>query len=62
MVTTASPLSASRYQAAPGTGFDGVVRLNVGNVYGTGALLYDGRALLTSAHLFDDDGWNLIPA
>jgi hypothetical protein len=54
MVTTASPLSASRHQAAPGTGFDGVVRLTVGNVYGTGALLYDGRALLTSAHLFDE--------
>jgi hypothetical protein len=52
MVTTASTPSASRYHAAPGTGFDGVVRINVGNFYGSAALLYDGHALLTSAHLF----------
>jgi secreted trypsin-like serine protease len=35
-------------------GCDGVVRVSYGGYYGTGALLYDGRAVLTSAHLFAD--------
>lgn len=52
MVTTATTPSDSRYQAGPGTGLDGVVRISTGNLYGTGALLYDGHAILTSAHLF----------
>ncbi|MBW2186305.1 MAG: trypsin-like serine protease [Deltaproteobacteria bacterium] len=34
-----------------GCGFDGVVRVSMGGYYGTGSLLYDGRAVLTVAHL-----------
>lgn len=53
MVTTASFYTLSRYRAYPGDGYDGVVRVSFGGYYGTGALLYDGRAILTAAHLFD---------
>jgi hypothetical protein len=37
----------------PGEGYDGVVRISIGGFYGTGALLYDGQAILTSAHLIE---------
>lgn len=53
MVTTTHHYSESRYQTPPGTGYDGVVRVQYGGFYGTGSLLYDGRAILTSAHLFE---------
>lgn len=53
MVTTAAHFSDPRYRIAPGDGFDGVVRVSFGGYYATGALLYDGRAVLTTAHLFD---------
>lgn len=53
MVTTAS-YTDSRYRAYPGEGFDGVVRVSVGGYFGTGVLLYDGRAVLTVAHLLED--------
>lgn len=52
MVTTVTPFTDPRNRAGPGEGFDGVVRLTVGGFFGTGALLYDGRAILTAAHLF----------
>lgn len=42
----------TRNRAYAGEGFDGVVRVAVGGYYGTGVLLYDGRAVLTAAHLF----------
>jgi hypothetical protein len=51
MVTAGSYIDA-RYQTYPGGGYDGVVRVNVGSYYGTGTLLFDGRAVLTAAHLF----------
>lgn len=51
--TTLSPYS-SRYQAIAGLGYDGVVRIRVGDYYGTGVLLNDGRSLLTAAHLYTD--------
>lgn len=54
MVTTASYTEA-RIRALPGAGYDGVVRVSVGGSYGTGVLLYDGRAVLTAAHLFSGD-------
>lgn len=38
-------------RALPGGEFDGVVRISTGGYYGTGVLLYDGRAVLTAAHL-----------
>lgn len=52
MVTTVTPYTDPRNRANPGEGYDGVVRVAVGGVFGTGALLYDGRAVLTAAHLF----------
>lgn len=51
MVTTVNPADP-RNRAAPGQGFDGVVRITVGTIAGTGVLLYDGAAVLTAAHLF----------
>jgi hypothetical protein len=54
MVTTATQYTLDRYQASVGRGYDGVVRVSFGGYYGTGVLLYDGRAVLTAAHLFSD--------
>jgi len=51
LVATVTSYTLSRNRANPGEGFDGVVRVSVGNSYGTGVLLYDGRAVLTAAHL-----------
>jgi len=52
MVTTVTPYTDIRNRALMGDGFDGVVRVLVGNQYGTGVLLFDGTAVLTAAHLF----------
>ncbi|NBQ06752.1 MAG: sodium:calcium exchanger [Betaproteobacteria bacterium] len=52
MVTTVSSYTDARNRALIGDGYDGVVRVVVGNMYGTGVLLYDGKAVLTAAHLF----------
>ena len=52
MVTTVSSYIDARNKALIGDGFDGVVRVVVGNMYGTGVLLFDGTAVLTAAHLF----------
>ena len=52
MVTTVTPYTDPRNRAGPGEGYDGVVRVAIGGFFGTGALLYDGRAILTAAHLF----------
>jgi len=44
----------SSYFAQPGQGYDGVVDIRFnGNATGTGALLSDGRHILTAAHLWD---------
>jgi secreted trypsin-like serine protease len=52
-VITVLPYASSAVnQALPGGEYDGVVRIKVGNTLATGALLYDGRAVLTAAHLF----------
>lgn len=53
MVTTTASYTDSRYRAYPGDGYDGVVRVSFGGYYASGALLFDGRAILTAAHLFD---------
>ncbi|MDX9707087.1 MAG: trypsin-like serine protease [Azospira sp.] len=53
MVTTTASCAHSRYRTYPGDGYDGVVRVSFGGYYGTGALLFDGRAILTAAHLFE---------
>ena len=52
MVTTVTSYTEVRNRAVIGDGFDGVVRIVVGNMYGTGVLLFDGKAVLTAAHLF----------
>ena len=52
MVTTATPYTLDRNRAGAGHGSDGVARIVANGYYGTGALLSDGRTLLTSAHLF----------
>ena len=52
MVTTVTHYSDTRNRAYPGEGYDGVVRVSVGGKSGTGVLLYDGKAILTVAHLF----------
>lgn len=54
MVSTTAHYSQSRYQAPAGIGFDGVVRVSYGGFFATGALLFDGRAVLTAAHLFTE--------
>lgn len=41
-----------RSAVSTGTGYDGVVRISTGTHYASGVLLYDGRAVLTAAHLF----------
>jgi secreted trypsin-like serine protease len=51
MVTTVTSYADARYRASAGMGYDGVVRISGGGQYGTGALLFDGRAVLTAAHL-----------
>ena len=52
MVTTVSSYTEVRNRALIGDGYDGVVRVVVGSMYGTGVLLFDGAAVLTVAHLF----------
>lgn len=56
MVTTAGDYRDKRYLAAVGDAYDGVVRVVYGDFYGTGTLLFDGRAVLTAAHLFGSPG------
>ena len=53
MVATAAHYTDSRYQTPAGYGYDGVVRVKVDGFYATGALLYNGLAVLTTAHLFN---------
>lgn len=55
MVATASTYTNSRYRAYAGEGYDGVVRISANGYYGTGALLFDGRAILTAAHLVNSN-------
>lgn len=54
MVATTAHYTDSRYQTPAGYGYDGVVRVKVDGYYATGALLYNGLAVLTAAHLFND--------
>jgi len=53
MVTTTSSYSDSRYRTYPGDGYEGVVRVSYGGYYASATLLFDGRAVLTAAHLFE---------
>jgi len=52
MVTIAGPSNEdSRHRLGSDT-YSGVVRIGLGNSYGTGTILFDGYAVLTAAHLF----------
>lgn len=53
MITTTSHHGDARYRAVPGGGYDGVVRVQFSGFSASGALLFDGRAVLTAAHLFE---------
>jgi hypothetical protein len=53
MVTTTTAYTDARYRTLLGEGYDGVVRVSFGGYYGTGTLLFDGRAILSAAHLFE---------
>ena len=53
MVTTNAYTLDSRYRTHPGEGFDGVVRVTYNGQSASGTLLFDGRAVLTAAHLFE---------
>lgn len=53
MVTTATYDTNPRYRVYPENGYDGVARISFGGYYGTGAVLFDGCAILTAAHLFE---------
>jgi hypothetical protein len=54
MVTTTTAYSDARYRVSSGEGLDGVVRVSFNGHYGTGVLLYGGKAILTAAHLFQE--------
>lgn len=53
MITVLSNYLDPRYKADISEGYDGIVRVAIGGYYGTGTLLYDGKAVLTAAHLFN---------
>ena len=53
MVTTTAAYTGARYRTNISEGFDRAVRVSYRGYYGTGTLLFDGRAVLTAAHLFD---------
>ena len=53
MVTTNAYTLDGRYRTNPGEGFDGVVRISYSGQSASGTLLFDGRAVLTAAHLFE---------
>jgi len=42
-----------RFRVLPGEGYEGVVKVLAGGFYGSGTLLYGGRAVLTSAHVLE---------
>lgn len=52
MVTTVTSYTEMRNRALIGGGYDGVVRVVIGEFYGSGVLLFGGSAVLTAAHLF----------
>jgi Calx-beta domain/Trypsin len=58
MVATTYSYTNARYRASPGNGLDGVVLVTVPGYYGTGVLLFGGKALLTAAHLFTESTQN----
>jgi len=52
MTTTLDSDLYSIYDAKNDSRYSGVVKVSSNGYYGSGALLYDGRAILTAAHIF----------
>ncbi|TQV62502.1 MAG: trypsin-like serine protease [Halothiobacillaceae bacterium] len=52
MVATVASSTDIRYRTYPNDDYNGVVRVSSGGYSATGTLLFDGRAILTAAHLF----------
>lgn len=50
------PSQLWNFAVAPGMGWDGVVFVHAGTAAGTGALLADGRHVLTAAHVLTENG------
>ena len=59
MITT-RPYTNSIYQTSITDYYNGVLKLGDGESYGTGNLLYDGRSLLTAAHVFDGRNYDRL--
>lgn len=59
MITT-RPFTNSIYQTSISDYYSGVLKLGDGQSYGTGNLLYDGRSLLTAAHVFDGRNYDRL--
>src|SRR5574344_1589532 len=59
MITT-RPYTNSIYQTSITDYYNGVLKLGDGQSYGTGNLLYDGRSLLTAAHVFDGRNYDRL--
>lgn len=53
MVVAVSSARERQQVALPGLGYDGVVYIAANGFSGTGSLLYDGRAILTAAHVVE---------
>ncbi|MDO5580959.1 MAG: S1 family peptidase [Planctomycetia bacterium] len=52
--------SAENHIVDPGTGYDGVCRIEAGKTMGTGTLLSTGSHILTAAHVVWDDAKNAV--
>ena len=55
------PNALWNFAVSPGMGLDGVVRVRAQNFSGTGAILPDGRHVLTAAHVVEENGEILWP-
>lgn len=53
MTTSLNNYNNSIYETNYTDKYNGVVRVSNGESYGTGTLLYDGRSILTAAHIFE---------
>ncbi|MDD2557570.1 MAG: trypsin-like serine protease, partial [Desulfuromonas sp.] len=60
LMVVASSLKNEYHQTRVGSGFDGVVRVVVEDFYGTGVLLYSGMAILTAAHVMENDAGDIV--
>jgi secreted trypsin-like serine protease len=55
-MVVAENINYAFHQASAGRGYDGVCMVSANGYYGTGVLLYSGHAILTAAHVLEQDG------